>query len=583
MLRRFPKTILRMLGSELGRLVLVSASVLVSIIAFSAAVKPLSDGTLTPGQAMAFMALAAPPMLMYALPFAAGFAATLAYHRFGADNEANAAYAGGVSHRAVLLPAFVVGMALLVVMLLLQHTVIPRFLRQMEELVTRDVAQLLVNAVERGDSLRIEDALIHADSATRLKREDVSGARERLLLEGVLAIGPTPEGTIGWEATAQRAIVWLFDADAPEIARADTTGETAPEGSTVIVLQLINQSIMREGQGASRTSGDVYRFAVPGAFSDDPKFRDWRGLRELRRNPDPIASVDRRRRALAQTIALDETVRAARLGIEGDGVLALVDADDQWARLTASGMRWDAQRSGYRLLPPEGESAVELLWRLEGGRARIQRAKRVWMRIAAPAGIAGQPVITLEMEEVATREPGTESAASAGETTRREIEHRDLRLPGAEVEGLFAESSVSLLARAVERPAPADAPDEPGAGGSPETRMAANIASAAKDLRRYSTAARNEALALMHERVAMSIACLIMTLAGAVAALRLSEARPLLVYLRSFVPSLLTVIAINSGQNLTTENGPVGLFLLWGGLGILGVFTLIEYLRLVRH
>jgi hypothetical protein len=49
------------------------------------------------------------------------------------------------------------------------------------------------------------------------------------------------------------------------------------------------------------------------------------------------------------------------------------------------------------------------------------------------------------------------------------------------------------------------------------------------------------------------------------------------------VPSLLTVIAINSGQNVTTENGPEGLFLLWGGLGILGVFTLIEYLRLVRH
>jgi lipopolysaccharide export LptBFGC system permease protein LptF len=578
MFRRFPKTILRMLGSELGRLVLVSASVLVSIIAFSAAIKPLSDGTLTPGQALAFMALASPPMLMYALPFAAGFAATLAYHRFGADNEANAAYAGGVSHRAVLLPAFVVGVALLVVMLVLQHSIIPRFLRGMEELVTRDVAQLLENAVSRGDSLRIEDALIHADSATRLEKEDVSGARERLLLEGVLAVGPTPEGTIGWEATAQRAIVWLFDADAPEIARPGAEPSTAAEGSTVIVLQLFNQSIMREGQGASRTSGDVYRFAVPGAFSDDPKFRDWNGLRELRRNPDPIASVDRRRRALAQAIALDEAVRATRLGIEGDGVLALVDPDGQWARLTASGMQWDAQRGGYRLLPPQGETAVELLWRLDGGRARIQRAKRVWLRIEPPTGVAGQPVIALEMEDIATREPGSDAAASAGETTRRQLEHRDLKLPQSELEDLFSESSASLLARAEER-GPIDA-----AGDDAQvTQSRADIAAAAKELRRNSTTVRNEALALMHERVAMSIACLVMTLAGAVAALRLSDARPLLVYMRSFVPSLLTVIAINSGQNVTTENGPEGLFLLWGGLGILGVFTLIEYLRLVRH
>mgnify|MGYP000423281398 CR=1 FL=1 len=37
------------------------------------------------------MLLAMPPMLQYALPFAACFGATLAYHRFAADNEAVAA------------------------------------------------------------------------------------------------------------------------------------------------------------------------------------------------------------------------------------------------------------------------------------------------------------------------------------------------------------------------------------------------------------------------------------------------------------------------------------------------------------
>src|SRR5690606_23520002 len=453
--------------------------------------------------------------------------ATLAYHRFASDNEANAAYAGGVSHRAALLPACVIGLALFLVMLALQHSLIPRFLRQMEELVTRDVAQMLVNAVERGDSLRIEEALIHADSATRLERDAVSGARERLLLEGVLAIGPTPEGTIGWEATAQRAVVWLFDADAPEIARpTNTAASTTPpdEGSTIVVLQLINQSIMREGQGASRTSGDVYRFAVPGAFSDDPKFRDWRGLRALRRNPDPIASVDRRRRALAQALALDETARAARFAIEGDGVLALLDPEGQWARLTAGGMRWDEQRGGFRLEPPRGESAVELLWRLDGGRARIQRARRAWLRIAPPAGVAGAPVISLEMEEVATREPGGASAAGAGETVRREIEHRDLRLPESETENLFTESSSALLARAADRLAGRPAPnndEDPAA--TPEARALDAIAAAARELRRNATTISNEALALMHERVAMAAACFVMTLAGAVAALRLSE------------------------------------------------------------
>lgn len=592
---RIPRTILKMLSADLLRLVVVSASVLVSIVAFSTAVKPLAEGTLTAGQALSFMALAAPPMLQYALPFAAGFAATLAYHRFASDNEANAAYAGGIGHRTLLLPALSVGALLLIVMLVLQHSLIPRLLRQMEELVTRDIAQLLVNAVERGDSLRIQDAIIHADTADRLGPDPVSGARERLLLEGVLAISPNPAGGLSWEATAQRAVVWLFDGEVgPGAAGAagasgtllsstsgvpDATTEGAQRGAstTTVVLQLINQSIVREGQGSSQTAGDVYRFAVPGAFRDKPKFYDWKGLRELRRNPDSVTGVDRQKRELAQALAIDETRRAIRLSIEGDGVLPLVDPEGQWARLTAGGLRWDESRSRYELLPPRGEGGVEVLWRLEDGRARIQRAERAWIRVEESRGVAGVPTITLDLEGVATREPGSASASAPGETVRTRLELRDLGLAGADLASLFRLGSDGLLAKADSRV---------GLGAAPNSADAAtveDIRSRAKSLRKRVLTAKNEALALMHERVAMSFACLVMLMAGAVAALRLHEARPLLVYLRSFFPSLATVIAISSGQNVATERGPVGLALLWGALLILGVFTLVEYVRLARR
>ena len=280
-------------------------------------------------------------------------------------------------------------------------------------------------------------------------------------------------------------------------------------------------------------------------------------------------------------MATDGTLRAVRLGVEGDGVLALRDPEGQFARLTAGGLRWDGQRNRYALLAPRGERAVELLWRLEDGRARIQRAERAWIRVESPRGVAGEPTITLEMEDVATREPGSAAAMAAGETVRTRIESRDLSLAGADVAALFRLSSEELLALASARLEGVSA----GAADSqaPEARAEAEIADRARELRKRVRVAKNEALALMHERVAMSVACMVMLLAGAVTAMRLHEARPLLVYLRSFFPALVTVIAINSGQNVTTEQGPVGLALLWGALLILGVFTLVEYLRLARR
>src|SRR5262245_2217447 len=77
---------------DLIKLVVLSTSVLVLVIAIGAAVKPLSDGALQPQDLPKFLMIACVPMLAYALPFAAGFAATLVYYRVAHENEAVAAH-----------------------------------------------------------------------------------------------------------------------------------------------------------------------------------------------------------------------------------------------------------------------------------------------------------------------------------------------------------------------------------------------------------------------------------------------------------------------------------------------------------
>ena len=65
--------------------------------------------------------------------------------------------------------------------------------------------------------------------------------------------------------------------------------------------------------------------------------------------------------------------------------------------------------------------------------------------------------------------------------------------------------------------------------------------------------------------------------------MRLRHSLPLAVYMWSFFPALAAVLTVSAGQQMVHQNGPIGLLLLWGGVGALALFTLAEYARLTRH
>lgn len=120
---------------------LLTAAVLVTVLAFALVVKPLAEGLLTPWQCLQLIGLSMLPALQYALPFAACFGATLSYYRLSSDNELVAAHAGGISHRAMIVPAAASGAVLLVVILVLSNFVIPRFLHLSERIDQHRVVQ----------------------------------------------------------------------------------------------------------------------------------------------------------------------------------------------------------------------------------------------------------------------------------------------------------------------------------------------------------------------------------------------------------------------------------------------------------
>ena len=82
-----PWILWRHMTAELLRVLLLTTTVIVVVVAFGAAIKPLADSSLGSGSVVKYVALAMIPMLQFALPFSAGFAATLVLHRFAVDNE----------------------------------------------------------------------------------------------------------------------------------------------------------------------------------------------------------------------------------------------------------------------------------------------------------------------------------------------------------------------------------------------------------------------------------------------------------------------------------------------------------------
>jgi len=578
--RRIPFTLWLYLLGDLWKLVLLTTGVLVTVIAFAAAVKPLADGKLSQEETLKFMGLAMVPMLQYALPFAACFGATLAYHRLATDNELTAVYAGGISHRAMLFPAVLSGVLLGGILLGLSDWVIPRFLRQMSGMITQDATKMIVSSIQRGEAMRMENKFLYADLVEEDTREPTDGYR-KLWLGGLLLVTLDDSEHVINEFCARSAHVWLRR----------TTVTRPGGGEAKAVTQVIIQPIEAVGFGQTfrGDSGETtFVILVPDAFSDNVKFLSFNELRALRAEPSRIDRVDKVKRALALEVARREMIDAIDRDLKTTGRAEFKDYYDRAITLRAAGLR-STRREGtherdpnvFQVLPGLADRGVVVEMTPPGAKMVRQPAADAYIRLpAAPdpdRAAGGGARVTLDLRRVAAEQvgpdgevvaPAEDVAPASGEVAVRSM--ADLAYIGDGSAAMMQRGAydVERLAdqRMVVKPA-----DKPVLAPAME-----KLTSDVRDLLR-------EILSKEHERYAMSAACLVMVLVGAVMAMRLREALPLTVYLWAFFPALATVLAISGGQQLTHGKGLVGLPVLWAGVACLGAFSVAEFVRLCKH
>lgn len=575
---------------ELWKLVFLTTAVLVTVIAFAAVIKPLADGKLDPIMGFRFMLLATVAMLQYALPFAACFAATLAYYRVSSDNELTAAYAGGVSHRSLLAPAALSGVILSLVLLALSQQVIPRFLRGMAELVTADAAQYVQSQITRGQSVEVGRTLIHADKVIPARAPE--GFRDAMVLLGLLVVRLDESGNIAEQLSASSAGVW-----------SRTRIGSAADGQGVQTELIVKPKDVVADTQAMRGASDtgVFRLYIPTDLRDNPKFLTWGELNTLYSAPEQIDVIERHRRELAQSMAEGVVVERLRAALRETGRADLRAGDE---RLLLRGARLRPVRTEgkidprvFQIMGAQGQNVVVERTGADGRQQR-QTAGSAVIRFGATAQSGGLNIgpggddpdsgsevrFTLLLRGVALERVGPEPGGkdddgpidlsevdlqpAPGEAKERRVS--GVRLADDPSAQVLRTPTWSLLEQAEKR-----------AAERPINQQ--TLGPRIQELRSQVDDLLREVVSKQHERYAHSAACFVMLMLGAIMAMRLRDALPLTIYLWAFFPALATILAISGGQQLAHGKGAIGLTVLYSGLALLSGLAVVQYLRLARH
>jgi lipopolysaccharide export LptBFGC system permease protein LptF len=575
-----PLTIWGFLLGQLLKLLLLTAVILVVVLSFVGAVRMFANGTLGVVETLMLAGWLTVPMLQYALPFAGGFAATLAYHRMSQDNELTAVYAGGISHKTILLPTAALGLLMGVAMFAMADQVMPRFLRSAQEMITADPSRLLAGRLGKGQSLALDRGrkLLFADDVSEVEPRAGELAFKHLLMRGVVALELDDAGNIVREVSSPVADVWLYhEADAPALTTSGPAERWNVSGgggeSTTAVMELRHPVGGEIKHALAYVEQTVVAYKLPSTFRDRAKFLTWSELDRAWTSPERLTAVEDQRRLLAQMLAERTAIDAVRAELKRVGRATLVDGAGRPVMIRATGIEASPSDKGFALTPAHPGSPIEVtvVGSLAGDapdspRSHIHRAQRAYL--GQPSAAVGSGTsLTLVMDEVSTT-TGSDVSDTAGVLTTLSLQ--GLRPSSDPLRGYLEATPDSLRAQAGIRAGTPDKPDAP---------LARQSAALGKEI----DSTRREIRGKQHERIATSLSCIVMVLLGAVMGMRLGSASPLTVYVWSFLPALLGEVAISGGQTMVVQHGAPGLILLYGGVLAVAVLTLFHYRLLARH
>jgi len=527
-----PWILFRHFLAELTKVLFLTTAIIVVVVAFGAVIKPLTGNLLGPGGILKYIFLAMVPMLQYALPFAAGFAATIVTHRFASDNEIQAMSVSGISYRVILLPQIVLGIVLTIFMFFLVQTLIPRFLGKMDDVIAHDAAEVFVNTIRSGESFLAGSYLISADRVALV--EDFSDSSlQRVRMERVVAIEVDGNGRLITEFVARSGSADLYSS----------------QSDLIVKVAFRDATIMRPGESTLAFAKLIEPVpnVIPVGWERSPKYLPWSELLAVYRDPSKGALVEDVRRkyqpSIAAAILMDQLSK--QIAATGTGLLVSEEADRSYE------IR-DAMLGGTGLIPVPPAKKITLIERQ--GTLALREASAVGAQLLATADAALSPQsnrLDLIVPEAKARD-----LRSSGDRAVR----WPTRIVGLSV-GSGTVEHVPSLQESIEQARSIAAQTTPplNAYSAAATTFIASIEKGIVDT-------KHEALSHLVMRFAQPISVALMLLLGGILAIWRRDSLPLTVFLLAFLPALANVLMIASGQGIVRSGKVVsGLTVMWMG------------------
>ena len=545
----------RHMFAEVTRVVVLTTVVVVMVVAFGAVIKPMSSNLLGPGGIAKYVAIATVPMLQFALPFAAGFGATLVTHRFAAENELLAMSTSGMRWSTILLPQAMLGTLLGGLMFVLVQSAVPRFWGFAEQVVADDAAQVFVATIRRGEAFQAGNMLICADSIAMVEPPSGSEAEQRIVMEGVVAVETDPASKAVTEFVARGATVDLYGRGGDlliKIAMSDAT-VIRPQEGTVIRLPTAEPGVMSMDRSWERS----------------PKYLPYMELQAVIENPELGPRPRDMRGRIVDALGLARIYRSVEREL-AEGRPGRVDHPESGRSYEIA----DARITPAGIVPAPPARKVTVREFTQGRLTREAATSQVTFVATEGAGSQGRFDMVLVAPEARAVLDGQ------GRPTRWPARIVGVLAPGLTDAGGSARASAAEAA-------PALRAEIEELSASTSVPWAASMREVNALRARWEHESRRIVVeARSHEwmRIAQSVAVPLVVMLGTVLAVLFRSSLPLTVYFLSFLPALAEIILVASGQSIYRNGSTtMGLAVMWSGHGVLAVLLAVSWYRVARH
>lgn len=547
-------TLHRYLWRDIIRASLLSLVVFTLVLTVFAIMEPLRKEGLSGQQVVSLFVYTVPMMLSLTLPIAALFGTSIVYGRFSQDNELLASNASGIGTVTILRPAITLGVVVTILSWVLSNYVTPVMALNAEECVKANIRQIAYNKLASEKSLAASKFLVHADEVDT----------ETDTIRGIVVIDIKKEQELlASQANPNPNLFRHPPIFATKEAWANFTSDEELQDSYA-TFELDNPVLIDGESIRLQRTGPIESIPIPRKNKKKPAWYSWQELLGTLADPtqDPRIRprlVELKRRYVQYVFSHTYAQR-----LNGAGSTLKLKRDD----ITYVLQTPTAQPApkGVIRLEREGKQRIDVtamrngtpvqVIRAESGKIRAEWSRRnnkFQVLLSLEQGVVVEDLVTPEMAEL----------------TKREWSQGQFSLPA----DIIAKSNETDIKTLYQKGAHlTDSPEILGPLNHIHEQLVPKL--------------RNNIIAEMHARVAYSISCTALVMIGAALGLIFRGGQVVSAFATSIIPAMVVITMIKMGTRLVKNpdtSVTVGLGVIWGGVGLILLTTVVIYLRLARR